>query len=71
MTANACLSMYKNDRLRIDSNSNLLSECFTWRGEYDSLSKASQPLIQLASWLVSHARRGSMSSFHDLSLKQL
>jgi len=71
LRANACLRMYKNDCLRIDINSNLLSEGFTWSGEHDSLSRASQPLIQLASWLVSHARRGSMSSFHDVALKQL
>ncbi len=41
----------------------LICRCyFTWSGGHDSLSWQSQPLILLASWLETHARRGSMSS---------
>ncbi len=58
---------FRDDRCVLQNKSaeycKLICRCyFTWSGGHDSLSWQSQPLILLASWLETHARRGSMSS---------
>ena len=48
-------------RQMLDASQELLRN-FIWSGGHDSLDWQSQLIKQLASWLGTHARRGSMSS---------
>lgn len=71
MSGNTNLTMYKNDCLKLYKSSYCFSVTLHGEAGMIALVRRSQLLILLAFWLVSHDRRGSMSSYYDPLLNNI